>query len=132
MKMLQTFLTRPELQTLLVTLVMAGLGRLAPQFAIPEATVSKIVGLFATIFVAAVVEGKFKGAAYVYDWTSLLRSSKMRLGLISVLAVVVNAALAPLGYGIEEGVIADFINAAFIAVGGMAGLDAYTAATAPK
>lgn len=123
------FMKRPEVLTFLIAAVMSALSGLAPNLSIPQDSVGKVVALFWTIFIGAVVEGKFKGADYSATFTSIFRSTKLRLGLISAASVVVNGLLQPLGMSLDETAVSDVLNMVFVAVGGLAGLDAYKTVT---
>lgn len=130
---MKDWLKRPELLTLLIATVVTVLGTVATSvMPVPAESVGQLITVFWAIALGALVEGKFKGADYTGTWKTMLNSKKMRVGLASVIGVVLNAVLQPLGYGLEDAVVNDLLNFGIVAIGGMAGLDAYQAATTTK
>ena len=136
MEIVKKILDRKEFAALVVAAVVEAIAAsglpAAIGLAIPEEQISLAVSVAIAAFVAAVVEGKFKAEAYAEAWSSLLRSTKFRLTLVTLGGTVVNAALAPLGLSLPDEVIVklgEFVLASVLFVGG---LDAYRASEAAK
>ncbi len=148
---LPALLKRPEVLTLLVTIVVMVLVSLGvatcdqvqsttPPYGpvcilrngaeIPQGAIGQVLTVFLAIFVGAVFEGKFKGVDYAGGLKQLVGSAKFRLGLVVLLGMVVNALLKPLGQVIPDDTWLAFGNLVFYVILAIAGIDGLKASRA--
>lgn len=121
---------RRETTAFIVALVVSALAYLAPRagVAVPELAVGSVVAAVWSVFVGAVIEGRYKGVNYLGGLRELFFSMRFRLFLGTLAVWVIQAALVPFGVTVPDEAAAEFANFLIAAIYGKTAIDSVAVA----
>lgn len=129
MQKLFQLLNRKEFAALCVVALLAALAvsDLPGKFGVevPRAELWGVVQVGLASFFASVVEGKFKPTSFDGAWRYLFASTKFRIVLLTLFAVLVDTVLKAFKVSLPPEVVGSIINFATIAILSVGGADVY-------